>query len=340
MKHLSSTFTHDPTKMGDIFRKRQFDFEDIHLLSVIWNSTNRCFYDCVFCVTDSSPNCKRTELTLEEKLTVIKHLDGVECRVDLSGGEVMLDRKTHLPLIKELSRTIGRERVGISCSGKYIDEKIAAFLAEHVADVEMTMDAHPDRPFPNRPSKYHATAEKAARLLIAAGVKVGIQTVITRDHFENQGLLDELHGFLCSLGVSEWSLLRYFPSGRGANHPKLELSESENRALVERARRLCACRPDSPKLDIHYLMPGTDKDTSCRCVQKSVGIMPNGDVTACFWGLDKNGNIDERFLLGNIVKTPLAQILEGENSRYWNGYCGGCPLGEKERRDENEILAA
>ena len=296
------------------------------MLSIIWNITNHCPWNCPFCVIDAGIDCQRAELTYSEKLTVIEHLRGIDCRVDLSGGEVMFNRKEHLPLIAYLSCVIGRERLGISCSGSYIGDSEAVFLSRYVANVEMTMDAHPEWDFPHRPRGYHVTAGKAADFLTAEGIRVGMQTVVTRDHMLNPKLFDDLHGWLCEHRISEWSLLRYFPSGRGVNYPELALSDAENLALVMRARRLCS-RTNSPSLDVHYLMPGTEKDNHCRCVRKSIGILPNGDVTSCFWGLDGSGDIKEkRFYLGNLLEAPLYRILRGINAIYWNGYFGGCPL--------------
>ncbi len=254
------------------------------MLSIIWNITNRCPWTCDFCATDAGMDCQRTELTYHDKLLAIENLNGVECRVDLSGGEIMLNRTDHMPLIATLSAAIGKGRLGISCSGAFIEDDEAELLSKYVSEVEMTMDAHPECDFPHRPKGYHTSAGKAVGKLMAKGVRVGLQTVVTRSHYDKPVLLDELHDWLCEHEIFEWSLIRYFSSGRGVNFPKLALSDKENLSLVNRAKQLCS-QPNSPKLDIHYLMPGTDKDTHCRCVRKSIGILPNGDVTSCFWGL-------------------------------------------------------
>jgi MoaA/NifB/PqqE/SkfB family radical SAM enzyme len=278
---------------------------------------------------DASKRGHSHELSFSEKLKVVQELRNVDCRVDLSGGEIMFDRDSHLPLISELSKALGKDRVGISCSGAFINDRVADVLAEYVSDVEMTMDASPNVDFPNRPELYHTTAGKASDLLVSKGVKVGIQTVLTRTHLENPDILSELYIWLREHKVSEWSLRRYFPTGRGSNFPQLELSESENRNLVNYAKILCGIS-EEPKLDIHYLLPGTEKDTSCRCVKKSIGILPNGDVTACFWGLSNASAINNNhYFLGNIVETPLNVILESKNSDFWRKRCSiTCPLSE------------
>jgi MoaA/NifB/PqqE/SkfB family radical SAM enzyme len=299
------------------------------MLSIIWNITNRCPWDCNFCVTNAGMNCPRAELSYQEKLQAIDNLKGVDCRVDLSGGEVMLNHDEHLPVIEKLSFTIGKDRVGLSCSGIFIGDKEAEFLAQFVCDVEMTMDAHPDYDFPNRPNGYHIIAGQASNVLMEKGVRVGLQTVITRDHYENPWYLDDLHSWLRTCRIPEWSLLKFYPTGRGSGYQHLALSDEENLNLVNHARGLTK-RFGGPQVDVHYLMPGTKKDTNCRCVRKSIGILPNGDVTSCFWGLGCDGKlIDERFLLGNIVETPLVDIFKSENACFWRNYHGGCAIGVK-----------
>ncbi|GHU70277.1 hypothetical protein FACS189450_04460 [Spirochaetia bacterium] len=299
-------------------------------ISVIWNVTGKCPWTCKFCCMDSGPNNCLPEMTLEEKFLIADQLGAYGCRVDLSGGEVMFNRKDHFPLIERLSANLGRDNLGISCSGAFIDEKLASYLAPLVSDVEMTMDAHPGRNFPWRPAGYHQTAAKAARALLAAGVETGLQTVTTTEH-KTKGLLEELYTWICDTGIDNWSILKFFPSGRGVSYPELELSDEDCREIVARIRALDAGNPSArkPKIDIHYLMPGSEKAGACRCVKRSIGILPDGRVTSCFWGLDREGRfLDDKFYLGNLLEKNIGEILSGPKARYWLGYCGGCAIGD------------
>ena len=132
---------------------------------VVWNITPICLWDCDFCVMDSSINCTRKELSYEQKLTAIKNLDVVQ-KVDLSGGEVFMNREDHMRIIPIISEMIGKENLGISCSGAYINAEIARKLSQYVSDIELTLDAHPDYNFIHRPKGYHKTAARASRYLI------------------------------------------------------------------------------------------------------------------------------------------------------------------------------
>lgn len=297
-------------------------------LSIIWNVTYKCPWKCSFCVMDagscSGSASKRKELSLEEKQKIIRNIDIPNVKVDLSGGEVMLD-KDHLILIDELSKKLGKDSVGISTSGFRIDRKTAEYLSTRVSDVEMTMDAVPDVHYAYREDAYHRTAAFAAKNLKSAGVYTGLQTVLTREHKDQPELLIGLRDFMVENKIDEWSLIRYFPSGRGEQFKHLSMSDEENLNLVSKIKDLC--KGTYINLDIHYLLPGSPKDHQCRCVKKSIGILPTGDVTACFWGLDDSGSIkDSKFYLGNLLEQPLSEILESENALYWKNYCGKCPL--------------
>jgi MoaA/NifB/PqqE/SkfB family radical SAM enzyme len=264
----------------------------------------------------------------DQKLFTAKELGKSNCRVDLSGGEVMINKKEHFPVMEMLSRALGKENLGLSCSGAFIDDGDARRLSALVGDVEMTMDTHPDHKFLYRPPSYHQTAARASILLKHCGIKVGLQTVVTREH-RRFSMLNELYRWICDNGIDAWSILKFFPSGRGQRYPQLELSDSECREIVSHVRDLDMANhdPGKPKCDIHYLLPGTEKESACRCVKKSVGILPDGRVTACFWGLDTQGSLkDSKFLLGDITRQSFEEIMSGGNARFWQEYRGKCYL--------------
>ena len=100
-----------------------------------------------------------------------------------------------------------------------------------------------------------------------------------------------------------------------------------------------------PAVDFHYLMPGHRKYTNvCRCVRHSIGILPNGDVVACFWALDSTtGAVEPKFLLGNVVNNSLLEILDGEKAHYWSDREHCCELRysiDPEGSDHHDVLSA
>lgn len=305
-------------------------------LSIIYDVTALCPHDCPICCMGATNdrNCKSNELTVEQKLNVaeqVKELteNGYDIRMDLSGGEIFTNIPDHTKLISKLSDILGKDNLGISCSGTGIDESLAAFLGKTVSDVEMTMDIAPYTPYKLRPMGYSIAAARAVPLLKAAGCKVGLQTVVSAYNNKFKDALG-VFGWACANGVDNWSILRFYASGRGAGYPDAELDDASCKKYVHMVRHMIELYPveHKPEVDFHYSMPGHKKyTTECRCVRHSIGILPNGDVVACFWALDSNtGAVEDKFLLGNVKDSPLLDILDGEKAHYWSDCKHCCEL--------------
>ena len=309
-------------------------------LSIIYDVTAVCPWNCSICCmgATSDKSCRSKELTQEQKLDVARQVcelqeNGYDVRMDLSGGELFNDKDAiadHKILLTELYGVLGKEKLGVSCSGVNIDKDLADFLGKTVHDVEMTMDVVPHHPYKLRPAAYSVAAAKAVALLKEAGCEVGLQTVAST---YNSSYVDALAVFAwaCANGVDNWSILRFFPSGRGAAYPEAAMTDAQCEEYVHMVQEMVDSLPvgHKPEVDFHYLMPGHKKYTSvCRCVRHSIGILPNGDVVACFWALDSStGAVDPKFLLGNVKDNSLLEILNGEKARYWSDCEHCCELG-------------
>lgn len=322
-------------------------------LSIIYDVTALCPWNCAICCmgATSDKSCRNNELTQTQKLEVVRQVEELsendyDVRIDLSGGELFTDIPAHTELLSALSVVLGREKVGISCSGYGIDHKLAEFLGRTVHDVEMTMDVAPHQSYKLRPVAYSVAAAKAVSLLKEVGCKVGLQTVAST---YNNNYIDALAVFAwaCANGVNNWSILRFFPSGRGADYPEASMTEQQCSEYVSMVQKMVASLPveHKPEVDFHYLMPGHKKYTDvCRCVRHSIGILPNGDVVACFWALNSTtGAIDPKFLLGNVKDNSLLEILNGERAHYWSDceHCCELDFGSvTERSKHHDVLSA
>ncbi|WP_418873583.1 radical SAM protein [Waltera sp.] len=302
-------------------------------LSVIWDVTRWCPWDCQICCMGAvnDPACRIQELSYEEKVKVLEQIAALKAdrdvQLDMSGGEIMMD-ESHLKLIQKAAELLGREKVGISTSGININKDTAEILAKSTKDVELTLDCIPGEAYALRKKGYHVNAAAAVDVLKKAGVYVGVQTVLCKKNNTKEEM-DKLLRWLCQHNVDVWSILRFFPVGRGADYAGEVLSGGECREVVEMINCLyknLSC--DKPELDFHYLMPGHKKSTSqCRCVRKSIGILPDGTVTACFWALDKNTSIcEDKYFLGNVRENELIDILKNEKSGYWLNGTHCCEL--------------
>lgn len=301
-------------------------------LSIVYDMTRRCPWRCSICCmgAEPGPEALEGELPQSRKLSIIDEAAALErnVRIDFSGGEIFTD-VSNLDVIEHAAAVLGRERVGISCSGYRIDDEAARRLSRAVSECEMTMDVPPGDRYALRPSGYALAAANALPYLQRYGITTGIQTVLARSN-TNADVLTRLYRWLCQHQVDNWSLLRFFPQGRGANFGDECLSDQEGQWAVSFIQGLSNANPSSrkPKVDFHYTLKGHAKYTcECRCVRKSIGIMPDGRVTACFWAVNANtGIIDPKYLLGSLRENTLGEILSGERALYWSDQIHCCEL--------------
>lgn len=80
-----------------------------------------------------------------------------------------------------------------------------------------------------------------------------------------------------------------------------------------------------------YLLPGHAGYTlNCRAVKKSIGILPDGTVTGCFWYLDDYMKPNDDFILGRLPNENIMDILTNvKNSDFFNK-CKKCKLFTKD----------
>ena len=312
-------------------------------LSIIWDMTPVCPFNCPICCMGAKTNCSNAAAEIEYglKYAIVGQLLQLaaerDIKIDLSGGEIMTDLR-NLNIATEISKIIGKDNIGISTSGYGIDADIAARLAFIIGEIELTMDTPPGVPYRLRPLEYAKSAARAVPLLKAQGIYTGIQTVLARSNCNKENL-SALYRWLCQNHVDEWSLLRFYPSGRGADFPEECLNDTELLQIVHFIQTLDAqnMSTEKPRLHFHYTIKGhSGYTTQCRCVKKSIGIFPDGDVTACFWASDRESHIAKEFFrLGNIKTETLAEILRNPRSCYWQNASHTCPLMTTEKEDQH-----
>ena len=293
-------------------------------ISIIFDVTHKCPHNCQICCMGATLQGRPTELSFKDKMDVVAKVkelkeNGYDVKVDLSGGEIFTNIEDHKKVIKAFSKAIGRENLGISCSGMFMTDDLAEFLKKYVADVEMTMDTLPDEDYEYRPKSYAKSAAKALIPLKKAGVKIGIQTVVTKSNCSLEQS-KKMYEWLCKKEVDEWSILKFMPFGRGEDYKEAEMTDSECEKFVEMIRKMDKENRSEkkPKIDFSYMMPGQEKYNGlCRCVRHSIGILPDGEITSCFWAVNRDSEIMySKFKLGNVKWSSLLEILK--NERKWS----------------------
>jgi radical SAM protein with 4Fe4S-binding SPASM domain len=199
--------------------------------------TSRCGAGCEGCYIDARPDgLEPTRDALERSLDAMKEA-GV-FTVALGGGEPAT--RDDLDLLAAAARARGLTPV-LTTSGLGLSEarvqKLRAF-----AQVNVSYDGIGDTYASVRGFAGAAAAEQAIERLARAGVRVGVNVVLTRDNF---GKLGETIERARSFGASEAQLLRYKPAGRAASldyfarRLSLEQSRALGTVLRELARKFC-----------------------------------------------------------------------------------------------------
>lgn len=132
--------------------------------------------------------------------------------IALGGGESL---HTDLPLkIARYARSLGMVP-NITTSGLALTEARADELAAVMGQVNISLDGLGDTYAAVRGWKGESVALRGIQRLVAAGARVGVNTVIVQQNMEQ---LPTMARVLRELGVEEWQWLRFKPSGRGRAH--------------------------------------------------------------------------------------------------------------------------
>ncbi len=174
--------------------------------------TDRCPVACTDCYLDAGPDREAAEPGLAALIADVDQLAKMGVfEVALGGGEALL-RDDLLDLCAHI-RSVGMVP-NLTTSGFGVTPERAARLADLVGQVNVSLDGLDEAYRAVRGWDGTALALRAIRTLVAAGVRVGVNTVLTR---QNVGALDALADALVDAGVSEWQWLRLKPAGRAAD---------------------------------------------------------------------------------------------------------------------------
>jgi radical SAM protein with 4Fe4S-binding SPASM domain len=200
--------------------------------------TARCGAGCEGCYIDARPDgMEPPRADLERELDTLR--DAGVFTVAFGGGEPTT--RDDLDVLADAARARGITPVlttsGLGLSDARI-ERLRGF-----AQVNVSYDGAADTYERVRGFDGAAGAERAIARLAAAGIRVGVNVVLTRDSFPR---LHETLTRALSLGACEAQLLRYKPAGRAATLDYLarRLDAAQARALAptlrELSRTLCA----------------------------------------------------------------------------------------------------
>jgi MoaA/NifB/PqqE/SkfB family radical SAM enzyme len=262
-------------------------------MDVIWNLTRACPWDCAICCVSAFHICATTEylvqvtqkekgieLTLAEKLAVLRVLAEKDFEIDFSGGDPLYYEED-FKVVEQATYWLPSRRISVSMTGAKLSEAKLELLKK-VGTVEFTLDNLPERENPFRPRGYNLASMVAMKKCVAEGIRVRVVTVLYSATISQENLKN-IYQWLCENKIPERELLRFYPVGRAAKLRKLTPSNSEYIQTMEFLRSLRGFT----KIFFQHSLRILEGSLKCPAVIDSIGILPDGQVTACAWAIDE-----------------------------------------------------
>jgi len=285
-------------------------------MDVIWNLTRVCPWDCAICCVSALHVCNTTkyylheyqkedrkELTLAEKLAVLKILAEKDIDIDFSGGDPLYYNEDY-QVIEQALRWIPSEKISISMTGSRITD-VELSLLKKVGIVEFTLDNLPEINNPLRPRGYNLASMIAMKKCASAGIKARAVTVLYW-HTMTEENLEKLYSWLCENKVEEWEFLRFYPSGRAIEYMSMLPSEAEYLQTMKFIKGFNGFT----KVFFQHSLKILNGESKCSAGIESIGILPDGQVTVCSWALDKNCNSFKDFYIEQLPEDNFDEIME------------------------------
>ncbi len=309
--------------------------------STVWEITMNCNMRCKHCGS-SCEGPHADELTTEEALRVCDSLGKINLRkITLSGGEPFTRDDWH---IIAAGLTKNKIITNILSNGWFITgENIRKAHEAGVCNIGISVDGLEETHDFIRKKGSFARIMKSLDLLKENKMSSAVVTCVSTQNIDQ---LEEMKELLISKGVKDWQFQPAVPMGNLLDHPEWILKPGDIDRIIDFAYdtlnegRIRAHLAD----DIGYfnIKEVEIKRASfnsqgqkvfwkgCGAGKDNLGIRCNGDIIGCL------SIRDDRYIEGNVRKTPLEELWEHPDAFAWNrkrkksdlsGFCSVCQYG-------------
>jgi len=197
---------------------------------VVWDITKQCNLRCKHCYANAGPFPAPDELTLSEKLEVLRQLDeaGVAA-ISFSGGEPLINKDFWI--VAKRAAELGFY-VSVATNGTLITKDVAKRLKETgVRYVEISIDS----PNPEEHDKFRGIPGAWKRSIEGIqnakkeGLSVGIAMTVTKMNYRQ---LPEMIKLARSLNADRFIAFNFIPTGRGKDIIEKDLSPDERESVL------------------------------------------------------------------------------------------------------------
>ena len=291
-------------------------------MDVIWNLTRICPWNCAICCVTALHACKSTkfnlkkkqkdcglELSLAEKMQVLRDLCDEGYNIDFSGGDPLYYDED-LQVVEQATEWLSAEKISVSMTGVELTKRKIELLKK-VKEVEFTIDFPSDIQYFTRPKGYHLGSIVALKKCISTGIRTRAVTVLYPLTMKESNLRS-VYEIFCELGVIEWEILRFYPVGKASYFPHLMLSNEDYLLTMALLRTF----QGSTKIFFQHSLRMLEGDGVCPAVHESLGVLPDGSVSACAWAInDQVQPISNYFNLGKMPEQKISDIVKSAKKR-------------------------
>lgn len=321
-------------------------------IDIIYNMTSICPHDCAVCCVDAAHVTRRgdhvrikskgltveqniprgdrgvgiydvaakalqaqgAELTFEQKSSILANIDLQGVRLDISGGDPLCVSE-NVEILRMAGRKLGRAFVTLTATGAGMAKVDLADLVNYVGEFNFTFDSASPEDVADRPLAYASRNIAMGRDLVRLGATTRAEFPITRATNSPEHI-ERLYTLLHKAGIHKLLLMRMFTVGRGHTVSSKVLGHGEYIAAIRQFREL-EKKFGSPSVKLQcalrHIEGGDGRTNPCDFVSESFGLTPKGILLASPWAINARGEpLDDAFVLGDLVTTPLSQILASD----------------------------
>lgn len=308
-------------------------------LHIIWNITKDCPYHCAICATcDES----RPELSIEDKFKVLDHIFSAKERIDtldFAGGDPMYKSEIRTVIVQAIN-SLGEDHISLTTTGRGIqaaDGTPDNAISKLLRNCEITIDASHENlkkasqqgSFPRNSPEYCSHNYEQIQNMAENLQHLTINIPLLDDDLDDNEIenlmskLQKLKNDYSEIKI-ETQIIRLMPVGAfhdsymGSDKYKTYHPLGVAKKISERIGQLgMSCRYHC---SLRVLPALGICEKRCHMLEKKIGIDCAGNVFACTWGaylhLPDGYTIEQNpFYLGNLTKTSLQSILDGQGDR-------------------------
>src|SRR3989344_5613718 len=262
------------------------------------------------------------ELNLEQKLQVLENLRGnYIVKINLSGGDPLVVSE-NLHIIKMASELFGKNNTQISTTGaglsRYKPEELASFIGK----LKFSYDGPNGIYNPNRPLTYNdSNLRKASRfsengIFTIAEVPLSVRNI-------DPLVIALLYENLSQAKIDQALIMRLFPVCRGMNVPQELPTREQYLRAIEKFKEL-EKQYKKPEIRLQcalkhlYNENRNNESNPCDLFRESFAITSKGILITSAWAIGPTGEpLDEAFVLGDVSKNHIEELLRSEKARYY-----------------------